>query len=70
MCSPCCSVGIGEFGFLVVMMIFFIVSAWDTIRPRSVRVCWSGLLWGKRMFPSIPFALGWPLETNWILEIG
>ena len=28
---------------------------WDTIRPRSVRVCWSGLLWGGGHIPKHSF---------------
>ena len=34
---------------------FFITSAWDTIRPRSVRVGWSGLLWGRGNIPKHSF---------------
>ena len=34
---------------------FFITSAWETIRPHSSRVGWSGLLWGGGNIPKHSF---------------
>ena len=48
---------------------FSIGSAWDTIRPHSIRVGWSGLLWCGGNIQSIPFVLGWLSRIDWVLEI-